>query len=317
MKKELANSQIDKRILDRELKTEKNEVEKLKTQLADLNELQKTQLDNFENTLSSLKKNEFEYQTEIENLQNKIDNLDGEFSKLQQCLDERNNEIRQLSEQIEDKNNQIENLKDSQKKTGVQIANLRDIINEKDNEIEKFEISVRNCRNGNEMLQSENDELRKNLENLSINIRVLKDLAVTNEAHLQQYENLVKELDDREQSLKSDNEKLSDELNRINEQLKISKQNFNEERSFKLLAEARCKRLSEDLDLATGESVDFKNQMDNLQQNYNQLMINYRYISFLNLNVENFRKKCDIYLMCVCVCVFFFFLEIYKENMTK
>lgn len=275
VKKDLANCQIDKRILDRELKSEKQESVNLKIQLSNIKESQKNQLDDFEETINKLKKNELDYKNEIKNLENTIENCHDEISKLKDDLKAKQAEVQKLNDEFNEKIDEIKNTVKKQLSLSNKIDDLNELLNEKDNQIVNLEENLSNYKKNNQSLEKDNLDLKKTLENLTTGIKVLKELAVTNENHLQKYENVVNELDDKEKSLKANNERLNDELNNINEQLKKAKQNLNEERSFKLLTEARCKRLQEDIDSMLKESVTFKNQFNDIQTKFNTLLENY------------------------------------------
>lgn len=112
-----------------------------------------------------------------------------------------------------------------------------------------------------------------------------------------EYEQLYKESEDKHNILTTEIDKLkadlADERNNVMEARKLT----NEERSFKLLAETKCKKLAEDLEHLQEENVSYKAQCKELKSYSStlseELNIAEQRITDLKIEIKNLTRQIE------------------------
>lgn len=89
----------------------------------------------------------------------------------------------------------------------------------------------------------------------------MKEACVLLENQLEEYERLISTHEEKESKLEETMSHLSDDVSVFKIDLQEARQQMNEEKSYRLVAETQCKRLQEDVDLLRKECNSYKQQV--------------------------------------------------------
>lgn len=98
------------------------------------------------------------------------------------------------------------------------------------------------------------------------NLNALREACTLLENQLVEYENIHDAFETKQKSLNANTEKLISELAQAKEEIRQTKAAVNEERSLKICAETKCKRLAEDIECLKNECSSYKQQCVDFRQ---------------------------------------------------
>nr|CAH7718792.1 unnamed protein product [Callosobruchus chinensis] len=258
MEKDFGNAKIDKRILERELK-------EAQTEIKQLNE----KLENFEKTMSETKKIHELAMLELsninENISQELIKVRGSYRNLEEMLD---------NEKDKNSNDKvcIKELKDILRNKDQEIAQLK---NESDEYYKEKSLVERRCKMYEEeksklieqieRLHKEKSEVfddldksKREYENLKLNFEALKEACTLLERQVIEYEKMIATHETKESELNSNTDKLVQDLCKAKQDIQEAKKLANEEKSLRILAETKIKRLNEDIQCLQKEAEDYK-----------------------------------------------------------
>ncbi|KAI4463668.1 myotonic dystrophy s/t kinase-related [Holotrichia oblita] len=260
LEKQFENATLDKKIVERDLKEIKEENIKLTNEINTLN-----------TTLGETKKMHQKALLELNNLN---ENLSSEIMKLTDIVNNLEEKLQFEKEKSDDEKTIVQQLnKESAEKDKEYQALQREydaLVFEKNNyqkQLEHFEASNSKLINQFERIMKEKADLFNEIENYKkeqhnnqVNRNTLRETCVVLEDQLVEYEQLYKESEDKRNVLATEIDKLkadlAAEINNIMEARKLT----NEEKSFKLLAETKCRKLAEDIEHLQEENSSYKDQ---------------------------------------------------------
>lgn len=237
MEKELENAEIDKRILQRELKDCEKQIKMLTEEI------------------ECLKRENEEKSKEINDLKERMN-----------AVEENCTMVGYLKKELDTKQQKIEAL----------LCDLTKLTNERSN-LEKTYVSL---QDENANLQRVLDDLRREkaeqsshlqnteqqMQNIRLNLNALRDACVILENQLEEYERLCDAMSAKEKAASVEREKLLENLTKTQEEVREAKRAMNEEKSLRLLAETKCKRLADDLQLAQKEKQEMQMRYEELKE---------------------------------------------------
>nr|XP_023022952.1 citron Rho-interacting kinase [Leptinotarsa decemlineata] len=266
MEKELNNAKIDKRILERELKDSRSDVKLLNEKIEGLekslgeskhaHELAIVELSNINEKISlELIKLKGSHQTLLEKL---------DFEKTKYESDKI--AINELKDIIKLKDDQIARL-------NIELACTEKEKSAVENEIKKIENENGKLLNSIENLQKEKNEIQDNLQranrevlNKNLNLEALREACTVLENQLIAFEEIKTSFETKQAALNSNTEKLISDLCKSKQEIQVAKKAVNEEKSLRLLAETKVKRLSEDVECLQKECASYKKQCIDYKQ---------------------------------------------------
>ncbi|CAH1979493.1 unnamed protein product [Acanthoscelides obtectus] len=299
MEKEFGNAKIDKRILERELKEAQAEIKQLNEKL-----------ENLDKVLSESKKMHELAMLELSNINENIS---------QELIKARGN-----CKNLEDK---LENEKDKNLNDKTCIQELKDILRSKDQEIAHLKnesdeyykeksLVERRCKMYEEeksklmgqieRLHREKAEVFDNLneskreyDNLKLNFEALKEACTLLEHQVIEYERLIATHEAKQSVLNCNTDKLVQDICKAKEDIQEAKKLANEEKSLRILAETKIKRLNEDIECLQKEAEDYKQKcMEYKQYSTNlsdDLTLAEEKIAELEVAVNVFQRQVEDY----------------------
>lgn len=259
--KELSNTELDKRIVERELKTAEEKLKTLTTEINDLNINLTEQTKNHEHILNELQDSNNDMQQEIKNLQKKISELDVNVSDYKEKYESEQKSTFNLRGEL---NRATDNIEKLNKDLKIEVK-TRKMLEKQVDEIREDNIRLHYnrdmSRRDEDDAKRELDSCRREMENTQLNINVLKDACKLLEGQLEEYERLISTHEQKESNMEDKMSHLSDEINYSKSEIQESKQKSNEEKTLRLLAETQSKRLQEDIDLLKKECASYKQQV--------------------------------------------------------
>ncbi|KAK5638338.1 hypothetical protein RI129_012633 [Pyrocoelia pectoralis] len=255
IEKDLSNAEIDKRIFKRELKETEdknrelsNEVESLKVKMSETIDLHKsalTELGNLNDDLAN----------EIERFKDEREKFNSDMN----VINDLRNELKDNQASLAAKTHEIELWKYEKNELSRVVETLQ---NEKCNMGRLVEDSDREKN----VLSSELESCRCELQNTRLNLQALREACTLLENQLVEYENIHLSYENQSKSNTANTEKLINELAHTKEQVQDAKRMVNEERALKLIAETHCRRLMEDIECLQKEVSSYKQQCIDFRQ---------------------------------------------------
>lgn len=249
MQKELENAEIDKRIMQRESKDFEKQIKILNEQI------------------ENLKKENDDKNNEITGLLLQIDDLKERVCVLQ----EDSKTVVTLTNQVQEKQQKIEIL----------LTDLAKLSNASNNLEEKYvSLQTENSKLCNvledlkrEKIQNTNhlQNIQQQLQTTQLNMNALRDACVVLENQLVEYEHVLDSMSVKETAANVEREKLLENLAKTQEEVREAKRAINEEKSLRLLAETKTKRMSDDLQSVLNEKEQIQKRYDSVKTNVKDL----------------------------------------------
>ncbi|XP_022914503.2 citron Rho-interacting kinase [Onthophagus taurus] len=300
MERELQNSNLDKKIIERDYKEAKDQnnqlTQDIEAMILKINETKTTH----ERALLELNGLNENLTTEVIKLSELVKNLedklsvqreksDGEkdaFNDLRADLRKRDEEIRQLRNEI----SEVKSEKNQWERRVFEITKQNEFINVKIN---------KECNEKN-ILMKEIEDLKRKINNSQQNQNALREACSLLETQLEEFEHLYQVSESKRTSLISEVEKLNFELSTTRNEVQEAKRSINEEKSLRLLAETKLKKLIEDveslqqeLESYREECADFKTYSSGLA---NELTAAEQKITDLDVELKDCKRRLENYL---------------------
>ncbi|KAJ8916601.1 hypothetical protein NQ315_000246 [Exocentrus adspersus] len=255
MEKELSNCKIDKRILERELKDAQAEIKQLggtvkglETKLQENKKAHETALLELSGINESISMELVKVKDNYNNLQRKK-KTDGEKVIIQELKDI----LRTKDEQINSSSSEIEAFKKDKRVLENEIQRL---ANEKSRLLSVME----SLQKEKSEIYDELDKAKRETGNLNLNLDALREACTLLENQVIEYEKISAAFEAKHASLNANTEKLIQDLCQAKENIQEAKKQTNEEKSLRLVAENKIKRLTEDIQCLQNECTAYKNQ---------------------------------------------------------
>ncbi|KAL1489368.1 hypothetical protein ABEB36_014280 [Hypothenemus hampei] len=260
IQKDLSNCQIDKRILERELKDAKAEIKLLETKVADLektisenkqsNELALLELSGINESIS------IELVKANETIKNLKDQLLNEKSK----TDDEKTIIKELKGFLSSKEDTIKVLEKQLKDLKLHLSNKESIFKKEEIEKSKLMTLIEQLQKEKEGFQDTIDKLSVEKSNMKLNLDALREACTLLEGQVIEYEKLVEMSKSKQSELTANTEKLIADLCEARRETQEARRHINEEKSLRAMSEAKIKRLQEDIKCLERECADYKSQ---------------------------------------------------------
>ncbi|KAG5866592.1 hypothetical protein JTB14_013111 [Gonioctena quinquepunctata] len=241
---------------------------------------------------------------------------------LERELKESQHEMKQLKDKLKDSCKNLLEKVDSDKLT---IDELKGLVRAKDDRLAKFSLEVAAARNEKcsmekeakkcekeslklcevlENLQKEKSEVRdelhktkRELHDKNLNLKALREACTLLENQLIEFEKINAMFESKEAALNSNTEKLIQDLCKAKRDIQDAKKAANEEKSLKLLAETKVKRLTEDVECLQSECSSYKQQCLDYRQCSSQLAdeltVAEGIITDLEVTVKTYERQID------------------------
>lgn len=252
---------MDKRIVERELKSAEEKIRVLTSEIDEMN--------------SSARTISREHNEAVDEIKGRNESLLSEMNDLKNAMKDMESSIRDYRDKYELERKSVTELKNELHSAVVNIGKLRGDVGNEVKVRQSLERQIDEIREDNirlhytkDMSKQEGDEAKRladmyrhELENTQLNINVLKEACVLLENQLEEYERLISTHEDRESKLQETTSQLSEDVSELQAELQGAKQEMNEEKTQRLLAETKSKRLQEDVDLLRKECASYKQQV--------------------------------------------------------
>ncbi|XP_015836485.1 citron Rho-interacting kinase [Tribolium castaneum] len=297
MEKELGNAKIDKRIVERELKDAENEIKNLNEEIKNLKD--------------KIEENRKIHSAALLELNNINENLSLEMVKVREShknLEEnleseknRNGEEKQLIVQLRDtiseKNKTISTIQSQLQSSRHELATLEEknqkLLESNLKKSKQFE----EISNEKEKLSREVNETKRQLENAQTNLEALREACLIIENQVIEYEKINSSIQAEKSSLAENTEKLIKDLCKAKEEIQEAKKATNEEKSLRLLAETKAKRLAEDVELLQNECEAYKDQCFKFKECSNnlseELTLSEERVSDLEVTLKSYERQIE------------------------
>ncbi|GJQ75197.1 hypothetical protein Trydic_g9799 [Trypoxylus dichotomus] len=260
LEKQLENATLDKKIVERDLKEAKEENNKLTAEIGSLNIKLGETKKMHERALLELNNLNENLTNEVVKLTDLIKNLEGKFSFEKEKCDNEKTIVQQLNKEILNKDNEYQTLQREYDSLSYEKSNYeKQLANaEASNKklISQFERIMKEKAN----LLNEIENYKKEQHASELNRNALREACTVLEDQLVEFEQLHKESENVRNALTSEIEKLKSDLAAERTNVIEARKLTNEEKSFKLLAETKCKKLTEDIEHLQEENSSYKDQ---------------------------------------------------------
>ncbi|XP_017783793.1 PREDICTED: citron Rho-interacting kinase [Nicrophorus vespilloides] len=277
MEKDLNNAQLDKKIVERDLlesrtknKELSNDIHNLKQQIDSSKKSNESSLHDL-NALNTKLVNEIScLKMEIKSVQKKID----AGKQRENILSE---EIVSLKDEVRTKELKVCNVL----KTVNDIKNENDILQKKKGELEsqmdKYRSNQKSMEIENEKMKSDLKSVQTSLDESLVNRKSLRDACRILEDQLIEFEKILEVSNSKISQLQGEVKEHQNKMDQQKADILSSKKHANEEKSLKLLAETKHKRLNEDfiaikkeLDSYKEDCKEFKEFSNTLSEELNE-----------------------------------------------
>ncbi|XP_044261577.1 citron Rho-interacting kinase [Tribolium madens] len=297
MEKELGNAKIDKRIVERELKDAQNEIKNLseeikilKDKIEDNKKIHSTAMLELSNINENLSLEMIKVKESFKNLEEKY-----EFEK------HRNEEekllIVQLKDTIKEKDETISKIRSKMQSLREDFVTLEEKNNKLVESNQKKAKEFEDIINENKKLSGEVNETKRQLENAQTNLEALREACLIIENQVIEYEKINSSIQAEKSNLAENTEKLIKDLCKAKEEIQEAKKATNEEKSLRLLAETKVKRLTEDVELLHNECDSYKDQClkykecaSNLSE---ELTVSEEKVSDLEVTLKSYERQIE------------------------
>ncbi|KAJ8927857.1 hypothetical protein NQ314_019638, partial [Rhamnusium bicolor] len=252
MEKDFGNCKIDKRILERELKDAQTEIKQLKQNEENFNKTLAETKKTHESALLELSHINESMSLELIKVKDSYNNLQDKFNNEKEKVDEEKSVIHDLKEIIKSTDLKINSL-------NLEICTLKRDKSLLENEIQRYSKEKSELTDLVERLQKEKSELfneleksRREMQNTNLNLGALREACVL--------------LESQQAELNSNTEKLIQDLCKAKQAIQEARKLANEEKSLKVLAETKIKRLNEDIECLQRECSAYKQQCTEYRQ---------------------------------------------------
>ncbi|CAH1118647.1 unnamed protein product [Phaedon cochleariae] len=271
MEKDLENSKIDKRILERELKEAQSEIKQLnetieghEKSLADTKRVGEAALVELSNINESMSLELMKLKNSCKNLQDKLDNEKEKNAGEKALLTELKEIVRSKDEQIAGQNNEISVIKKER-------TSMENEMRKYESDVIKLKLLVEVSQKEKREVQDELEKAKRELQNTNLNLEALREACTMLETQLIEFEKINASHENKVSSLNANTDKLIRDLCSAKQQIQEAKKSANEEKSLKLLAETKAKRLLEDIECLHNECTSYKQQCMEYKQYSTQL----------------------------------------------
>ncbi|XP_030763845.1 citron Rho-interacting kinase [Sitophilus oryzae] len=260
LEKELSNFKIDKRILERELKTAQAEIKQLNEKNleweAKFNEYKKCQEsalleiasinESISIELMKYKETNISLQEQLKYEKDKTETERAFINELKNIIKEKEEKINTVENNLKVLNDDMKTLEARFKKQELDKVKMNELIEELQKEKKQF--------------NNESEQSKREIKNINLNINALREACVLLENQVVEYEKLLNSAKDRELELKSNTEKLIADICQSRLETQEAKKQVNEQKSLKAVVEQKVKRLEEDKKCLENECNDYKMQ---------------------------------------------------------
>lgn len=271
LEKDLSNANLDKRIVERDLKDSQSENKKLQMQIDSLNMKIKDSKKVHEAALLELGNLNEELANEIIKLKEVVRNLESKFDfENEKCNIEKKNVI-ELSNIILIKEEKIKSLEKTIKNLEFEKFNMNGKLVESRDENVKYIAEIANLNQQVFALNSELQTAKRDLENTQLNLNALREACTMLESQLVEYEKIHESFESQQEKHKQKIADMLVELTKQKVEIQAAKQSTNEEKSLRLIADTKCKKLTEDLEGYQKGINAFKQQCNDFKEYSNNL----------------------------------------------
>ncbi|KAJ8956368.1 hypothetical protein NQ318_015106 [Aromia moschata] len=244
MEKEFGNCKIDKRILERELKDAQAEIKSLNGKI-----------EAFDETLAQRRK---AHEAAILELSNINETISMELIKAKDTCDRLQDKLNNERDKSEEGKRGDQRAEGNNKRQGD--SNLDNEIHKRDEEKSKLLESVERLQKEKGELYDELEKARREIENTNLNLAALREACTLLEGQVIEYEKINASSHAKQSELNANTEKLIQDVCKAKQEVQEARKQTNEEKSLRLLAETKIKRMREDIECLQGECSSYKQQ---------------------------------------------------------
>ncbi|XP_050504436.1 citron Rho-interacting kinase [Diabrotica virgifera virgifera] len=294
VERELGNAKIDKRILERELKDSQGEIKQLTEKIHDFEEVGKKAKSVHESALLELNNINETLTLELIKFKDECRIMEETLKKEKMKFEGEKSTILELKDIIRSKDDQINSLNSDFNLMKKERNNLENQIKTLENGKCELMHLLESLQKEKGDILNESNKIRRELQNTNLNLTALREACTLLENQVIEYEKLVASFESKEKDLNLNTEKLIKDLCDVKRELQETKKLVNEEKSLKLFAETKIKKLNEDIDCLQNECISYKQQSSEYRQFSsglsNELSATEEKVSGLELTVKAYER---------------------------